>query len=268
MSAVRARCDPTRWIALPRRNPPSTRQRLTVSYEIASPRSSAATKTDRRNQPAYATAEAARYLHLPPATLRSWVMGRRYATRDGARHFAALVVPASRQPTLLSFWNLIECHVLRALRTQHGVPLREVRQALNYAQRELRITDLLLRKDLLTGAGTLFLDRYGELVQLSASGQLAMRELFEAHLRRVEWDANQFPIRLYPYLATNMSDDVRPIAIDPSVAFGRPIIARVGVTTAILAARLDAGESLGAIAADYDVTEDEVRQAVVYERAA
>ena len=178
-----------------------------------------------------------------------------------------MVKPASDQPVLLSFWNLIECHVLRALRTEHGVPLREVRQALTYAERKLRISKLLLRKDLLTDGGSLFLDRFGKLVDLSASGQLAMREVLHAHLRRVEWDDNQFPIRLYPYLSTEMSDNVRPIAIDPAVAFGRPIVARRGITTAILVERYDAGESLAEVAADYDLTESEVRQAIVYEQA-
>lgn len=230
-------------------------------------RSAPGAKTDRRSQPAYAPGEAARYLQLPPATLRSWVVGRRYATLDGARRFEALVRPASDKPILLSFWNLIECHVLRALRTEHGVPLREVRQALTYAERKLRISNLLLRKDLLTDGGKLFLERFGELVDLSASGQLAMREVLEAHLRRVEWDENQFPIRLYPYVATVTSDSLRPIAIDPAVAFGRPIVARRGITTAILVERYDAGESLSEVAEDYDLTETEVRQAIVYEQA-
>jgi hypothetical protein len=78
--------------------------------------------------------------------------------------------------------NLIEAHVLRSLRTEHGVPLAAVRQALNYVERELRIDHLLLREELRTSGGALFLERFGELVNLSASGQLAVRKLFEAHL--------------------------------------------------------------------------------------
>jgi hypothetical protein len=38
---------------------------------------------DIRNQPAYGPAEAARYLRLPIATLRSWVVGRAYPKADG-----------------------------------------------------------------------------------------------------------------------------------------------------------------------------------------
>jgi len=76
--------------------------------------------------------------------------------------------------------------VLRSLRTEHGVPLDAVRNALRFAERELKIEQLLLREELCTAGGELFLDRYGELVNLSASGQLAMRKIFEAHLGRVE----------------------------------------------------------------------------------
>ncbi len=41
--------------------------------------------------PAYPIAEAARYLQLPAATLRSWVRGRRYPRRDGSGYFEPLI---------------------------------------------------------------------------------------------------------------------------------------------------------------------------------
>ena len=231
-------------------------------------RRGAASSADRRSQPAYSVAEAARYLSLPPATLRSWVLGRRYDTSTGTRRFTAVVQPASRQPLFMSFWNLVECHVLRALRTDHHVPLREVRQALVYAEGQLGISNLLLRKDLLAGGSGLFLKRYGQLIDLSASGQLAMRRVLEDHLRRVEWDSSQFPTRLYPFVFGEAAQGRPPIAIDPAVAFGRPIVVTRGVTTAILVDRVDAGESVAALAADYDLSEAEIEQAILYERAA
>lgn len=169
---------------------------------------------------------------------------------------------------MLSFWNLIEAHVLRALRTDHGVAVRELRKALEYAQTELNIERLLLRQELLTGAGRMFLERYGKLIELSASGQIAMREVLQAHLRRVEWDASQFPVRLYPFSPAEAASSARPIAIDPAVAFGRPILVSRGITTAVIADRIDAGETVEALATDYDVEMEEIQQAVVYERAA
>jgi uncharacterized protein (DUF433 family) len=169
---------------------------------------------------------------------------------------------------LLSFSNLIEAHVLRSLRTEHGVSVKDLRTALSFAQQTLGIDRLLLRQELRTDAGKVFLDRYGELIDLSASGQLAMRKLLEEHLKRVEWDKTSFPVRLYPFVSGSASNEGRPIAIDPQIAFGRPVVVRKGVSTATIAERIDAGESVEDIAADYDLGQAEIEQAALYERTA
>jgi uncharacterized protein (DUF433 family) len=223
---------------------------------------------DPRNQPAYTLAEAARYLKLPVATLRSWVAGRPYPKAGGTGHFQPLIHPPERKPPTLSFWNLVEAHVLRSLRTDHGVSLKAARQALQYAERSLKIDRLLLRKELRTDAGQVFLDRYGQLISLSASGQLAMRKLFEEHLKRVEWDEWQFPVRLYPFMSSGSLSADMTIAIDTQVAFRRPVIRRLGISTSTIAGRIDAGESIADLSADYELSEAEIEQAVLYERAA
>ena len=105
------------------------------------------------------------YVQLP----RLWTNAR--------NGFQALIKPARKQPPLLSFYNLIEAHVLRSLRTEHGVAISEVRKAIRFAERTLDIDRLLLRKNLLTHAGEVFLEEYGKLINLSASGPLAMRRL-------------------------------------------------------------------------------------------
>jgi uncharacterized protein (DUF433 family) len=221
-----------------------------------------------RDHPAYSLTEAARYLRLPVATLRSWALGRQYPTAQGRADFRPLIKPASRKPPWLSFSNLIEAHVLRSLRTDHGISVKELRSALSYAEKSLGIDRLLLRPELLADAGRLFLDRYGQLIDLTASGQLAMRRLFDEHLQRIEWDSSRFPIRLYPFLSASAPSDGRSILIDPRVAFGRPVVASRGITTSTIAERVDAGETVKDIAADYDLAQSEIEQAVVYERAA
>lgn len=227
-----------------------------------------AAATDPRDAPAYTLAEAARYLRLAPATLRSWVLGRRYPTALGEGHFRPLIHPASRQPPFLSFWNLIEAHVLRSLRTEHGAAVQALRDALAYAENRLRIQRLLLREELCTDAGQIFLNHYGQLINLSASGQLAMRRVLEAHLKRVEWDEWSFPVRLYPFVSADTPTPDRAIVIDPHICFGRPMVRRMGITTAAIAERIDAGETVEDIAQDYELKPDEIEQAVLYERAA
>jgi len=110
--------------------------------------------------------------------------------------------------------------------------------------------------------------RPGSLISLSTSGQLAMRQLFSEHLKRVEWDQWKFPIRLYPFLTTETPAQVRPIAIDPTICFGRPVVLRMGISTTAIAERIDASESIEALAADYELTIQEIEEAVLYERTA
>jgi uncharacterized protein (DUF433 family) len=221
-----------------------------------------------QDTPAYPLTEAARYLKLPAATLRAWVIGRPYPRGKGVAHFEPLIRPPSTRPPLLSFWNLVEAHILRSLRTEHGISLGDLREALRYAERNLEIERLLLDQRLCTDAGKLFIDRYGQLINLSASGQLAMRKVFDEHLKRIEWADVTFPIRLYPFIASSADTTDRSIVIDPAIAFGRPIVVSAGVTTQAIADRVDAGEAVDEIANDYGLATNDIEQAVVYERAA
>lgn len=132
----------------------------------------AANTVDPRNEPAYSVAEASRYLKLAATTLRSWVVGRPYPKADGVGQFEPLIHPPQEQPPLLSFWNLIEVHVLRALRTDHAVSIKAVREALEFAENQLNVKRLLLSRELCSEGGELFLRRYGELIHLRPSGQL------------------------------------------------------------------------------------------------
>jgi hypothetical protein len=98
------------------------------------------TAPDTRSAAAYGVAEAARYVKLSPATLRSWTVGRVYPTSHGTRQFPPLLRLPSKRPPVLSFWNLVEAHVLRSLRTDHGVSVQALRDSLRYAERNSRLS--------------------------------------------------------------------------------------------------------------------------------
>ena len=146
--------------------------------------------------------------------------------------------------------------------------MKALRQAVDFAERKLGIERLLLRPELCSDAGQVFLDRYGELINLSASGQLAMRQLLQAHLRRVTWDKKRVPIRLHPFVVGEAASPRMPIAIDPRISFGRPVLISRGISTAAIVARIDAGEAVRDLAADYQLSLAEIEDAVLYERVA
>jgi hypothetical protein len=95
-----------------------------------------ARRRDPRELPAYRLPEAAHYLRIPVTTLRAWVLGQDYDTAAGRhRHFAPVIRLPSQTPPRLSFINLVEAHVLDAIRRQHEIPLQKVRQALSYLRK-------------------------------------------------------------------------------------------------------------------------------------
>ncbi|MEZ4698030.1 MAG: DUF433 domain-containing protein [Rhodothermales bacterium] len=224
---------------------------------------------DPRDLPLYSIAEAARYLKIASATLRSWVVGRSYPTTDGSARFEPLIKPPCPPDNQLSFNNLVEAHVLRALRTKHSVSIGSVRNAIDFSERKLGIERLLISGELQTSAGDLFVEKYGQLINLSKSGQLAIKKILEAYLERIERDSRKLPLRLYPFISGDIrGGSPKTIVIDPRVSFGRPTISTKGISTAALVARIDAGESIRDLSKDYHIGEDEVEAAVVYEQAA
>jgi uncharacterized protein (DUF433 family) len=107
--------------------------------------------------------------------------------------------------------------------------------------------------------------RRGNRISSNASrfGQRAMPELISAHLERVDWDAAGLAARLYPFTRPGHGQsDPRVVAIEPGIAFGRPMIASRGVPVAPIAARFNAGETVADLAEDYGVDPTEVEEAV------
>ena len=71
---------------------------------------------DPRLAPAYSVGEAAHYLRMPEETLRSWVAGRLYPVAGESRRSRPLIHLDDPKKQHLSFLNLVEAHVLAAVR--------------------------------------------------------------------------------------------------------------------------------------------------------
>jgi uncharacterized protein (DUF433 family) len=190
-----------------------------------------------------------------------------YTSRKGVkkRYEPVIALPDVRDPRL-SFNNVLEVNVLRALRAVHEVRLQSVREAIENARRDHKIERLLLDANLRTSGGALFLDYYLQLVELSNSKQMAMRNILEHSLRRVFVDEHRRPV-FFPE-PRHMSADARPILVSPYVSFGSAILQRRGISTLAIRSRVDAGEEKAAIVDDYELTDEEFEEAILYEAAA
>ena len=176
---------------------------------------------DLRDIPAYGLSEASHYLGIPKATLRSWVLGRHYSIEAGKQFFRPIIELPDKEKRLLSFINLVEAHVLEAIRQRHGIKFWRVRGAVEYLERHIDSRHPLAEQRFVTDGADLFVEQFGRLVNISRKGQLAIKELIQTYLRRIERDSAGFPIRLYPFTRERKPDEPKTIVIDPYISFGR-----------------------------------------------
>jgi len=221
---------------------------------------------DPRDIPAYGLAEAAHYLSMPVNTVRSWVSGRTFPTKQGNRRSPGIIAPADARKSLLSFVNLLELHVLGAIRREHEIDMRKVRMAVQHLATRFQSAHPLIDKEMWTDGKDLFVEHLESLVNLSQDGQLAIRSMLEERLKRIERDAKGLAIRLYPYTRTPFTPDApRLIVIDPRRAFGRPVIADTRIPTTDVFERFKAGDALEDLVADYGRSPQEIQEAIRYE---
>lgn len=218
--------------------------------------------SDLREIPTYTINEAAHYLRIPKNTLERWVLGYNYKGRTGSTHSEALIQIAGRNPNLLSFFNLVEAHVLSALRTGYRISMTKIRTALDYLEAEYPTPHPLADYEFQTDGIDLFIDRITELVSITQQGQLSMRDLLLKYLYRIERDEQMLALRLYPFVSDKPKYDERLVVIDPAVSYGRPAIAGSGIPTSIIAERFKAGESFEELKDDYGRTLREIQEAI------
>jgi uncharacterized protein (DUF433 family) len=226
---------------------------------------------DPREIPSYGIWESAHLLKIPPDTLKSWIRGRKYPTeRYGQREFAPLITLPDEDLPLLSFVNLVEAHVLDAIRYKHKIPLPNVRSAVEHL-REKYGSEHPLAEFWFQQAGLdLIVDIAGRLENVTRKGQLEIREWITAYLKRIERDPAGSAVALYPYLTRHpqqVEEEPKLVLIDPRISFGKAILVGVGVPTAVIADRNEAGESISELAKDYGCEASEIKKAIDYENA-
>lgn len=234
------------------------------------------TVIDRREDPRYGITEAARTLGMSAATLESWVNGRKYPTNAGTKIFKPLIDLAC--PGRLSFYNLVEAHILLSTRKKHLVEMPAIRRALDYVRKTYPSSHPLLTESFLTDGKDLFVKKIlratGEeqTINVSSWGQLGLAPILDLYLRRIERDKNGWPVRLFPirmnWPGEPNQDPPRVVVIDPEVSSGRPVVNGTGVMAEIIVGRFNTGEGISSIADDYGLEVAQVEEVIRYARAA
>ena len=91
-------------------------------------------------------------------------------------------------------------------------------------------------------------------------GQLLLLPPAESFVEKVEWSAD-VPVRWRPH-----ADPSSPVRMDPEVRFGKPAVR--GISTEVIWDHIEAEETFGEVADQFDLTLDEARWAYAYETSA
>lgn len=218
------------------------------------------TDGDVREHPRYSINEAASYLDIAPSTLHRWIA-------DGGRKRRPLIHPADPDHSLLSFYNLVEAHVLVSTR-RRNIPMSKVRTAVEYVQEKIGGKHPLASYKFATSGKSIFVKKLeGNTVDATRYGQPALGDILDRYLRGIRRAGiDKMPIEIRP-LATGTLK-LSPVVINPFLSSGSPVIKGTGIVASTVWKRAKGGEPLPDLADDYDLELSEIQTVIKYFDAA
>ena len=201
--------------------------------------------------PAYNCLQAAQYVGVPYDTLRRWI------GEDG--------LISAPKPSALSFNNLAEAHILKAMRKVHGLTLQGIRKALSELANLRQSAHPLLDESFETDGVNLCIRDKDEVINLSQRSQREFREFVSLYLHRIQRDDAGRVARLYPFVVADRENEPRYISISPTVSFGKPVLAGTGISTSVIVGRFHARDSVSDLAREYGVETAVLEDAIRWE---
>jgi uncharacterized protein (DUF433 family) len=199
-------------------------------------------------------------------TITRWIRGYDYSTDGVTRHSDPLWIPdyANADEMIeLSFRDLIELRFVKSFRDV-GLGLPTIRECFKRAVEAVQDQRPFSTRRFRTDGKTIFLEithdvREGELLDLKRR-QKAFHRLVEPSLHGLEFDA-EIVARWFPFGTSR-----KTIVVDPTRAFGRPIVVEGGVPTEILFEAVEIEGSPEKVAKLYEVPLAAVRDAVAFQQ--
>jgi uncharacterized protein (DUF433 family) len=211
------------------------------------------------DEPAYTAADVSTILRVPRQTVRYWAFGRK-ATR--ARPLIDVPDSSSRA---LSFANLLECHVLNAMRTTYELDIANVRAALDWLAkrfRDSRRRHPLLTQEFETDGLGVFVDKGA--INASKGGQTSFLPLVKTYLRRIEWSSDGLA-KFFPFVHEHSATEPKIISMTPAISAGYSVVDGTAISTAVILSRFYARELPEALAVEYRLTQVQVLEAIRWE---
>lgn len=201
--------------------------------------------------------ETAGYLGIPKSTVQWWAR-----PPDGKKSLITCFPRRGREATV-PFIGFAEAYVLSAFR-RAGVPLQRIRPAVETLASTIGVEHALASRRLYTDGAEVLYDyaierNQNELLELVVvrTQQHQFSEVVKNYLRRIHYAGDGWASSVH--LPTYGTAEV---VVDPTVAFGLPLVAHGGARVEDLVDRFQAGDSVAEIADDFGVPADEVEDVI------
>jgi len=204
----------------------------------------------------YSAREVARLVGTKPQTIRRW-----FGVYGDTTPLWEPEHPRSNDELVLGFLDLIEVRLVYEFRS-HDVSLQAIRTCIERAKQLTKETHPFATKRIKTDGRSLFLE-FGKgtddkhLIDLLKS-QWAFQKVIEQSLRDVDFDMEDTARRWYPLGKPS-------VIVDPKRNFGAATLARSGVPTTAIAGTFEVERSTRIVADLFNVTEEDVHDALEFE---
>jgi hypothetical protein len=193
----------------------------------------------------YTPQEAAALLREKPGTVRRWAFGYKRSRSQGAVVHPPLIkteLPAMEGEQALTFVELIELLYIRAFE-QAGVRWSVIKRAATVAARLYSSDHPFALRHVYSDPSNLYAaydeeDGSESLVQLVGHGQQTISPMVKPYLDQIEFDVNSVAARWWP-MGRHAG-----VVVDPTRAFGAPIVEEVGIRAEVLADAVAAESAL------------------------
>ena len=165
----------------------------------------------------------------------------------------------------LSFNNALEAHILLAIRRVHGIPMLEVRRAMQWVRETTPSLHPLLDYGFSTKGKHLFIDKLGETLDANQDGQQILGFL-NLYLDRIRRDDSGLALRLFP-ITPGTQGESEPVMMDIRFASGRLVVSETGILATVLSGRFKAGHTIERLARDYRLPPEKIQGAIDYLKA-
>ncbi len=204
--------------------------------------------------------DVAAILGLPQAKVRRWL--REYWNAHFGKADQTIFSDGTGRELVTNFYTLIEFFTFYQLRDR-GVTAQRIVKAHQVLEGVFKTAYPFATSNILTdGKDVLFTGEVGDIIQADPSLQITITEILTPFCEKIEFDSHSLANRFFPL------DRKHNVVIDPHRQFGQPVIGNTNILTETVFNLYRGGESADFIGRIYDLTPNQVQDAITFHRNA